>query len=153
MPMPMDPPAQRQSARPPIQYAAAGWEQKIDKVLTSQLNVREQAQQLRAVFHSLPPEGRAEAAAHMANLTEDEDYGLGSLLTDPETPEEALQVLLIDLSSRPESVRLPLLLDLMRASNHPLQQEAKEELSFLLDEDYGNDWASWETAVRRALEP
>ena len=144
--IPAEPPAPR------MVYAAAPWEQQIDRVLVSQAAVEIQAQQLQAVFHSLPAEGQVEAAGHLVNLTDDEHYRLGEILGDPKAPEEVLDILLMDLSSRPDAIRLPLLLHVARTPKHPLSQEALEELSFLLDAEWGQNWPAWEKAVTQALD-
>jgi hypothetical protein len=145
-PTPTTPPA-----RSTTHYASTAWEQQIDRVLTSQLAVEEQAQQLQSVFYSLPMEGQVEAAGHLANLTADEDYTLGDIICDERAPLEALQLLMTDLSRRPDAIRLPMLIRIAEVTNHPFRAEALEDLTFLLQEDHGSNWAAWEAAVQKKL--
>ena len=143
-----------QPANPPSSlptHYVSTWEEQIDQVLTSQEGQKELTRRLQSMFDRLPVEGQVEAAGHLANLTDDEDYTLGNILGDPQTPREALEILMVDLSHRPDRIRLPLLAQLVRAENHPLREEALEELTFLLDADHGTDWAAWEKAVQQSL--
>lgn len=56
-----------------------------------------------------------------------------------------------DLPNRLNAVKLPALLAVARAPNHPQAEEARDLLELHLDEDYGADWARWESAMNEWL--
>ena len=79
----------------------------------------------------------------------DQDYAsLVSLLTNSALPEDVLDVLLADALNRPNSVKLPALLDVARDPQNPKAPEARELLQLFLDDDYGNDWATWQSKMQ-----
>ena len=101
-----------------------------------------------AILRRLPTEGQVEVAQHVSNLLPDEEYApLGKLLTDPKLPEEVLDVLVVDVLNRPNSLKLPLLLEVARDAGHPKAVEAKELLEVYLEEDYGTDWNKWQSKL------
>jgi hypothetical protein len=53
--------------------------------------------------------------------------------------------------NRDDAVKLPVLLDIAKIPNHPHREESLSDLQIFLDEDYGNDWAKWESAMKSYL--
>jgi hypothetical protein len=93
-----------------------------------------------------------EVAQHLANLVADENYApLAKYLTDSSLPESVLDVLLADVLNRPNSVKLPALLDVAKDDKNPKASEAKDLLELFLEEDYGKDWAQWQTKMEQWL--
>jgi hypothetical protein len=124
------------------------WEKKLDDILGSEGDETSKAKQMLAIFRRLPTEGQVEVAQHVSNLLPDEEYApLGKLLTDSKLPEEVLDVLVVDVLNRPNSVKLPLLLEVARDPTHPKAVEAKELLEVYLEADYGNDWSKWQAKL------
>ena len=124
------------------------WEDKLDEILGSESDETSKARQMLAMFPRLPPEGQVEVAQHLSNLLPDDEYAaLGKLLTDSKLPEEVLDVLMIDVLNRPNSLKLPLLLQVARDPQHPKAVEAKELLEVYLEEDFGSDWSKWQTKL------
>jgi hypothetical protein len=120
------------------------WEEKIDDIVGSDEPDTNKVKLLYALFPKLPPDGQEEAAQHLSNLVDDEDYApLGEMLKDDKLPEGVLDELLADLLNRPNSLKLPELLDIAGDSNHVKHDEAKDLLELYLGEDYGTDWNSW----------
>ena len=76
---------------------------------------------------------------------------LGKLLTDSKLPEEVLDVLIVDVLNRPNSLKLPLLLEVARDTQHPKAAEAKDLLELYLEEDYGSDWNKWQAKMEQWL--
>ena len=104
------------------------------------------------MFLTLPADGQEEVAQHLANLVPDQDFGLmHPYLTNSSLPEDVLDVLLDDVLNRPNSLKLPALLDMARSPQHPKAAEAKDFLELLLDEDYGDDWEKWQTKMNEWL--
>ena len=82
----------------------------------------------------------------------DQDYApLGKLLTDSNLPEPVLDVLIVDVLNRPNSLKLPLLLEVARDAQHPKAGEAKDLMELYLEEDHGADWTKWQTKMEQWL--
>jgi len=129
-----------------------GWESKIDTVLTSDTEDSQKANKILELLPQLPPEGQEEAVEHLANLLPDEQYNAArQLLTNAKTSQPILDVLMSDLLNRPNELKLPTLLDIARAPEHPNAEEAKEFLELYLEDDFGTDWGKWEQAMRTWL--
>ena len=124
------------------------WEEKVDAILTSEIPDNDKAKKMLEIFPQLSPDAQEEVAHHLSNLVPDEEYApLGSYLTNAAMPEAVLDVLLEDVFNRPNSVKLPLLLDIARNSQHPKASESRDVLELFLEEDYGNDWSKWQTKM------
>jgi hypothetical protein len=132
--------------------ALGGWEEKVDGILGSASPDPEKAKQMLEMFPTLPADGQEEVARHLSNLLPDEDYGLmRGYLTNAALPEDVLDVLLDDALNRPNSLKLPALLDVARSPQHPKAAEAKDFLELLLEEDYGTDWVKWQAKMEAWL--
>ncbi len=145
------------SASAPVSEVATNlitdWEDRLDEILSTEGNEADKAKQLAEMFPRLPQEGQVEVAQHLANLTDDKDYAnIGNFLTNSAMPEDVLDVLMADLLNRPNSVKLPLLLDVARNENNPKATDAKDLLELFLEENYGHDWAQWQTKLQQWLQ-
>jgi hypothetical protein len=76
---------------------------------------------------------------------------LSQLLANPRLPQEALDTLMADALNRPNSLKLPALLEVARTPQHPKAGDAKEVLGFFLETDYGDDWQKWQDKVQTWL--
>jgi hypothetical protein len=104
---------------------------------------------MATLLPNLPEDGQVEVAQHLSNLVSDEDYGtISGFLTNSALPEAVLDVFMADSLNRPNSVKLPLLLDVAREKENPKSTEAREILELFLEEDYGDDWAKWQSKVQ-----
>ena len=132
--------------------AMAGWEDKLDDILGSANPDPEKAKQMLRMFPTLPADGQEEVARHLSNLLPDQDYGLmRGYLTNASLPEDVLDVLVDDALNRPNSLKLPALLEVARSAQHPKAAEAKDFLELLLEEDYGDDWGKWQAKMEEWL--
>ncbi len=130
----------------------ADWEGKVDEVLGSDTEDTNKVKQLFELFPHLPEEGQVEVAQHLSNLVPDENYAaLGQLLQNAKLPEAVLDVLMADALNRPNSVKLPTLLDVAQNPDNAKAGEAKDLLELYLDEDYGTDWSKWKDAMNKWL--
>jgi hypothetical protein len=128
------------------------WEDQIDRILQTDEPEAAKARKILEVFPSLPASGQEEAAQHLSNLTDDRDYApLGKLLTDAKLPEGVLDVLVVDLLNRPNSTKLPLLLEVAQNPDHPKAVEARELMGLYLQADFGADWGQWKTRLAQWL--
>jgi hypothetical protein len=120
---------------------APAWEEKLDDILGSDGDDTNKVKQLFELFPRLPEDGQTEVAQHLSNLVPDEDYApLGQLLGNAKLPESVLDALMSDLLNRPNSVKLPELLQVAQTPDHAKADEAKDLLELYLDE---NDPAKW----------
>lgn len=152
-PEPVAPPSTvaHQSSTTPV--PSASLEMKIDELLLAE-NIDEttKATRLLEMLPALPESLQEETAQHICNLMPDEAYGaLGPLLTNGVAPEAVLDIVMADLLSRPNALKLPLLLNMARADQHPRSEEARSVLELHLEKDFGTDWTAWETSLQAWL--
>jgi len=137
---------------PPVPAERVQWEQKIDDILLTEDGSVEKGRQLLDLFPRLPEAGQVEAVPHLANLTPDTNFAaLGLLITNLATPQAVREVLIGDLLNRPNQVKLPMLLDVVRTPGHPWAGEARTMLEMFVEKDFGEDWAAWDNAVQTWL--
>lgn len=128
------------------------WETKVDGILSSEGTTDDKARQMLEMFPRLPEAGQAEVAKHLSNLVSDEDYAsLSQLLVNPQLTQDTLDTLMSDALNRPNSLKLPTLLEVARTTQHPKAGDAKEVLGFFLEADYGDDWAKWQEKLQEWL--
>ncbi len=128
------------------------WEQRIDDVLVGKEEENQKAKRLLDLLPHLPEAGQVEAAQHLSNLLPDEEYpALAQTLTNAHTPEAVLDVLMTDVLNRPNAVKLTTLLEVARTPDHPKAEEARDVLEVFVDENYGDNWVAWESAVTNWL--
>ena len=128
------------------------WDDRVDQILAADTDDTNKVAQLFDIFPRLPEDGQVEVAEHLSNLVPDDNYArLGQLLQDPKLPEAVLDELMADALNRPNSVKLPVLLQVAQQSDNPKASEAKDLLELYLDEDYGTDWNQWQTKLQAWL--
>ena len=123
----------------------AEWEKKVDAVLLADLENPEKGRRLMAMLSELSETARVEVAQEAVNLLPDSGYGaVSELLTNAQTSEAVLSVLMQDVLQRGNELKLPLFLQIARTDQHPLREEARGILETYLQEDFGNNWPVWE---------
>jgi hypothetical protein len=126
------------------------WQERVDSIVGSQLDSTLKADQLLQLYPRLPQDGQIEAAQFASNLIPDTNYNaVGTLLTNAETPEPVLDVLLAGLLTRPDAVKLPYLLQVARDPANSKAEQARLYLQTYLEHDYGNNWSEWQASVDR----
>jgi hypothetical protein len=137
---------------PPTPGLITDWEEKVDGIISPEGDEKEKAKKLIDIFSHLPPEGQEEVAHHLSNLVADEDYApLSNFVTNSALPEAVLDVFVEDVFNRPNSIKLPLLLDIAQDPQHPRSAEAKDVLELFLEEDFGSDWTKWQAKMEQWL--
>jgi hypothetical protein len=87
-------------------------------------------------------------AQHTSRLLSDAAFaGFGSQLTNAATPAAVRRVVFADLLSRPNSVKLPWLIEVAKSPVDNQSGEALLILKSILREDYGTDWKAWRERV------
>lgn len=123
-----------------------------NRTVTSSTDPGSAPVRVAAAFASMPSAERTHLAERLvAELTDDQFPRLVPLLTQPNMPEEVLDVLMADALGRRSSLSLPAMLEVNRVPDHPKAVDAFEILQLYLDADYGDDWAAWETALNAWL--
>ena len=128
------------------------WQNGVSQVFNSRATTADQAKRLLVEFPNLPPAGQFEAAHHISNLLPDDAYGdWAGYLTNVAVSSEARNVIYADLMLRPNSVKLPLLLQLAQSPASPKSAEAAQALRSILREDFGADWPAWSQRIEAWL--
>jgi hypothetical protein len=126
--------------------------QMLDEWLSVSTNPDEVGLAVMRGFPRLPPETHAEAARQMVNLVPDANFGgVVRILLDPKTSAEAKRTVFNDVMIRPDTLKLPALLRLMRQPVHPHASDAREVLSAILGGDWGTDYNKWMEKVDAEL--
>jgi hypothetical protein len=124
------------------------WNESVADILGSESDEKDKRRQLLEVFPSLPQDGQVQVAEHLSRLLPKQDYAaLGQYLTNATTPGPVLDVLMADLLNRPDTLKLPYLLQIARDDRNPKAGEAKGLLESLLDENFGDNWSRWQAKV------
>ena|SRR5579871_789754 len=128
------------STNPP---ANTNWEDTVDDIVGSDDPDTNKVAKLFALFPTLPADGQEEVVQHLSNLVEDDNYSqLGQLLTNSSLPQGVLDELMSDVLNRPNTLKLPMLLDVAQDPNNPEHDEAKDLLELYLGDDPStNGWA------------
>jgi hypothetical protein len=135
-----------------LQVTEASWEAPINAILESAEDNNAVARRLDALAPTLPLEGQVEATQHMVNLLDDQNYQAAlQKLTNLSTPPAVMEVIYSDILNRPNSVKLPALVNVFAAPGHPLRTEALDTLQIFVGRDLGNDPQAWNVAVQDFL--
>lgn len=128
------------------------WRAGVSDVFVPHTTPADQAKSLLAQFPNLPPAGQLEAAHHISNLLPDDAYAAwASQLTNAAVSPEARSVIYADLLHRPNSIKLPLLLQLARSPQSPDSARATQLLRATLRVDHGSDWNAWSLRIQAWL--
>ena len=125
------------------------WDKQIDALLASDGTDAEIADKLLELYPHMPTEGQADLILEIAPRIANDSYSnkLSVILTNATAPEEVLETLLTDLIDRPDTIRLPRLLDMARSKDNPKSGDAHDLLEALLGDDYGDDWDQWSKKI------
>lgn len=97
----------------------------IDRVLRSETSEAHKARELLELLPRLPPEAQPEALGHALNLLPDDEFARVRPWLAPGIPAPLAALALGETANRPEPIKLPMLLDLVRDPRHPLHAEAR----------------------------
>jgi hypothetical protein len=126
--------------------------ERIDEWLSSSTDIPTIANKILISFPSLEAKDHLLAASKLVALVSDDRFeGLKRLLFDPKTSLEAKEFLFRDALSRAETVKLPLLLEIMQMPEHPSANEARETLKTQLGVDYGVNYGQWQVKISEVL--
>lgn len=134
----------------PAASQLTNWNEIVTGILSSDGDVKEKNRQLLELFPRLPQEGQVQVAERLSRLLPNQDFPeLGQYLTNTTTSGPVLDVIIADLLNRPDTLKLPYLLQIAQDQQNPKAGEAKGILAALLDEDFGDDWPQWQAKVEQ----
>ena len=124
------------------------WDKQIDAILASNDTDAEIADKLLALYPQVPTNGQADLILEITPRVANTNYSkLSPLLTSTNSSEEVIETLLTDLIDRPDSLRLPLMLEMARSKGNPKSEDAHDLLEVILGDDYGEDWYQWSKKI------
>lgn len=124
------------------------WDKQVDAILTSPGTDAEIADKLLALYPQLPTNGQADLFVEIVPRIANTNYSkLANVMTNVTTPADVLDTLFTDAIDRPDSVRMPVLLDVARNQDNPKSEAAHDLLEVLLGDDYGDDWNLWSKKI------
>ncbi len=134
------------------QRARESADQKIGNLLQQNPSVEGARDKLLLLFPGFTSYEKIAAAPHIVNLTGDEKLStVVGFLKSPLTPPEAQETFFNDMLNRPPQVGWPVLVEVIATPNHPLAARAKELLTTIVGQDYGNDVFAWQRGLRDQL--
>ena len=126
------------------------WKLKMERILGSNASAQQKIQDLREMLSKLE---EADAEAAVQDLTarvKDEGFSfLKPLVVDPTLPEPVRDEFMVDLMNRPNSIKIPLFLEIARNPDHPDHESAFDTLEAFTGLKYGADWNGWETGIQQ----
>ncbi len=144
---------QQQPAKTPEEAAAEAADYKIGMIIEQEQTPEATRDKLLLLFPNFTPVEKVAAAPHIVNLTGDEDLPrMLPFLKNPLTPPEAMESFFNDMLNRPPELGWPVLVELIGTPRHPMAERAKEIMTTIVGEDYGNDVNKWMEGLRAQLE-
>jgi len=128
--------------------APTEWHTTLDSILGSNATVEQKQQQIKELLASLPDLEAEQAVQALTLSVQHEAFAfIKPLVVDPTLPEAVRDEFMVDLLNRPNSIRVPLFLELARNPDHPDNENAYDMLEIFTNQKLGADWAGWEKAV------
>jgi hypothetical protein len=128
------------------------WEDEVNSILSSDDKADAKADQLVALFPTLPEEGQIEAAQELFYMLSDHEFAaFEQYLANASLSAPVLNLLMTGALNRPDNVKLPILLEVARNDANPKAADARELLRGFLGTDYGTDWAQWKSGIEKHL--
>ena len=148
----VDPASVEAAGEDPMDPPMQPWEAAINQILESDEENQQVATRLLALAPTLPSDGQVEAVQHMVNLTDDDNYqNAAAMLLNPATSEDVAEVIYSDVLNRPNNVKLPVMVSILRTPGHRLRDETLSTLQIFLGEDLGDNPEAWNASVQTFL--
>lgn len=128
------------------------WKLKMQTILGANTSAQQKIQDLKEMLAKLDEAEAEEAVRDLTTRVKDDGYAfLKPLTVDPTLPEPVRDEFMVDLMNRPNSVRIPLFLEIARNPDHPDHESAFDTLEAFTGLKYGADWNGWEKGVQQWL--
>jgi len=146
-------PKRRLSSRARLSLSEGEWQRRAEGILYGDLDDLQKGHALAQVLPHLPEDEQTSVTGEFALSLEDDSFAgaAGPMLFNARTGGAVMNALMADTLSRPNTVKLPLLLEVARTPGHPKAADATSLLELYLDGDFGRDWKKWEAALEKEL--
>lgn len=115
-----------------------------------QLPDAEKVERFLQLFPGLPEDGKKIALDYATQLITDDDYPRQrSRLLQLAHSDELREVVMLDMLTRDDSIKMLSLVELMKTPSQVTRAEAREILEAFLEKDYGDDPKQWDVPVRQ----
>ncbi len=136
----------------PDQAAREAADFKIGTIIGQEKTPEAVRDKLLLLFPNFTSYEKIAASPHIVNLTGDEDLPrMLPFLKNPLTPPEAMETFFNDMLNRPPQLGWKVLVDLIGTPRHPMRDRAKELMTTIVGEDFGDDAAKWMEGLRTQL--
>jgi hypothetical protein len=124
----------------------------MERILSSNLSGQQKIQDLRELLAKLEAEEAEAAVRELTSRVQDQGYAfLKPLAVDPKLPEPVRDEFMVDMMNRPNSVKVPLFLEIARNPDHPDHEHAFDNLEAFTGLKFGADWDGWEKGIQQWL--
>jgi hypothetical protein len=122
--------------------------QKMEAILASTASPEAKVQQIRDLLSKLSELEAEQAVQALTHAVKDDSFGfIKPLVVDPTLPEPVRDEFMVDLMNRPNSIRIPLFLEIARNPDHPDHENTYDTLEIFTGMKYGADWNAWEKGI------
>jgi hypothetical protein len=127
---------------------AGEWKAKVDAILASGSTSQQKINDLRELLSKLEEAEAEQAVQELTTRVKDEGYAfIKPLAVDPNLPEPVRDEFMVDMMNRPNSIKIPLFLEIARNPDHPDRESAFDSLEIFTGMKYGADWNAWEKGI------
>jgi hypothetical protein len=152
-PQPVDPANMTPANVAADQAAREAADMKIGTILAQTNGVEATRDKLLLLFPGMNNYEKIAAAPHLVNLVMDPELPrLLPYLMANTTPVEAQETIFNDMLNRPPQIGWPVLVNIASNPKHPFSERAKELLTTIVGEDYGNDIFAWRRGIQAQME-
>ncbi|HKQ40535.1 MAG TPA: hypothetical protein VJ063_20865 [Verrucomicrobiae bacterium] len=128
------------------------WKAKMQTILSANTSAQQKIDDLKEMLSKLAEAEAEEAVRDLTTRVKNEGYAfLKPLTVDPNLPEPVRDEFMVDLMNRPNSLRIPLFLEIARNPDHPDHESAFDTLEAFTGLKYGADWDGWEKGIQQWL--
>lgn len=126
--------------------------ERIAIVTNAPLSSLDKVQALSLMFAGEQREGQRRLAHAVVRAADESAFPVvRRLLLQPQWHPQLHSVFMSGTLKRPNAEKMPVLLELARTKEHPLQEEAQQLLRHILGADHGSDWSAWQRTMEEWL--
>jgi hypothetical protein len=128
------------------------WKAKMERILTANTSSEQKLQDLKEMLAKLEEADAEEAVRDLTTRVKNDGYAfLKPLAVDASLPEPVRDEFMVDLMNRPNSIKMPLFLEIARNPDHPDHESAFDTLEAFTGLTFGADWNGWEKGIQQWL--
>ena len=128
------------------------WKAKMEGILSANTSSQQKLQDLKEMLAKLDEAEAEQAVRDLTTKVKNDGYAfLKPLAVDPSLPEPVRDEFMVDLMNRPNSIKMPLFLEIARNPDHPDRESAFDTLEAFTGLKFGADWDGWEKGIQQWL--